>query len=132
MDNVDKAKRSEVMRAVKSHDTKPEMLVRRLLHKAGYRYRVHPSKLPGKPDLVFSNRKKVIFIHGCFWHGCPKHLRRPHSNTDYWQPKIDGNIERDAQHIADLQALGWDVLVVWECELKDTEKLLKALISFLE
>lgn len=131
MDKINKSKRSEVMRAVKSRDTKPEMIVRKLLHKEGYRYRLYGKKLPGKPDLTFPSKKKVIFIHGCFWHGCPAHLRRPHSNIDYWQAKIDGNIARDAEHLAKLKESGWQVLVVWECQLKDKESLLNKLKAFL-
>ena len=119
MDTVDKAKRSEVMRAVKSKDTKPEMTLRKLLFKEGYRYRLYGKKLPGKPDLVFPGKKKVIFIHGCFWHGCPIHLRRPSSNTDYWQAKIDGNMARDVEHLTNLKKSGWQVLVIWECQLKE-------------
>ena len=133
MDKVDQATRSATMRAVKSKNTAPEMKIRRLLHRAGYRYRLHPANLPGKPDIVFPGRRKVIFLHGCFWHGhdCRPKIR-PASNTEYWLPKIEGNKARDANHIAALQAAGWHVLVVWECQSKDDDALMGSLRAFLE
>jgi DNA mismatch endonuclease Vsr len=134
MDTVDKIKRSEVMRAVKSRDTKPEMVVRRLLHKAGYRYRLHRKDLPGKPDIVFPSKRKAVFVHGCFWHqhpGC-RQSARPTSNTDYWKPKLDGNMVRDAKNIYAIEAQNWRTLTVWECETGDQEELLRRLKEFLD
>ena len=111
------------------------MLVRRLLHRAGYRYRLHGKKLPGKPDIVFSARRKVIFVHGCFWHQHDASAcldgRRPKSNTGYWHPKLARNVERDAEHVECLKQAGWTVLTVWECEVKDEDALASRLASFL-
>jgi DNA mismatch endonuclease (patch repair protein) len=113
--------RSRTMRAVKSKDTKPEWLVRRLLHAAGFRYRLHGKDLPGKPDLVFPSRRKVVFVHGCFWHGhdCARGDRQPKINADYWIAKIARNKARDVEHLAALCAAGWKTHVVWECEIKN-------------
>ena len=121
------------MRAVKSEDTGPEMEVRRMVHRLGYRYRLHRRDLPGCPDLVFVSRKKVIFIHGCFWHGhdCARGARIPKTNTAYWTGKIGRNQARDAKAVDLLRAAGWDVLVVWECELR-LPKLPNRLRSFIE
>jgi len=123
------------MRAVKSKDTAPEMIVRRLVHGLGYRYRLHGKNLPGKPDLVFAGRRKVVFVHGCFWHGhdCKRGARPPKANADYWGPKITRNVERDNDHVTALQGAGWDVLTVWECETKaaDRDRLATRLRSFL-
>jgi DNA mismatch endonuclease, patch repair protein len=125
--------RSKTMRAVKSEDTGLEMRVRRLAHSLGYRYRLHVKHLPGKPDLVFPSRHKVIFTHGCFWHqhDCPRGARQPKSNSEYWGPKLRKNQERDADHCAKLRGLGWDVLVIWECEAKDAARLKERLLEFL-
>nr|WP_269766378.1 very short patch repair endonuclease [Burkholderia ubonensis] len=111
--------RSETMRRIRSKDTTPELTVRRTLWCLGYRYRLHCKDLPGKPDVVFKGRKKIIFIHGCFWHqhGCAD-SKLPKSNADYWHPKLQRNVERDAETIAQLEANGWSVLVVWDCETK--------------
>jgi DNA mismatch endonuclease (patch repair protein) len=126
--------RSENMRRIRSKDTKPEIKVRSMVHRLGYRFRLHRKDLPGKPDLVFPSRKKVIFVHGCFWHShdCTSVARTPKTNTAYWVEKIQRNTERDAQHQSALKALGWNVLVIWECELKDAEALSSRLTSFLE
>jgi DNA mismatch endonuclease (patch repair protein) len=109
------------MRAVKSRDTKPEMIVRRLIHGLGYRYRLHRPDLPGKPDLTFPSRRTVLFIHGCFWHGhdCARGARVPKINRDYWTAKIAGNKARDIKDCDRLRDMGWLVLTVWECEIKD-------------
>ena len=122
------------MRAVKSSDTKPEMIVRRLVYGLGYRYRLHRAELPGKPDLVFSSQRKVIFVHGCFWHGhdCPRGARMPKSNTDYWLRKITRNQDRDQVNLATLSRQGWSALVVWECQTKELATLESCLINFLE
>ena len=133
MDIFKKNKRSEVMSKVKSKDTGAEMIVRRLLHRAGFRYRLHRKDLPGKPDLVFPGRKKVIFVHGCFWHqhaDC-RRAQRPQSNSDYWGKKLNRNVERDAANELLLIALGWEVFIVWECGLKDRDALLEDLNAFL-
>ena len=124
------------MAAIKSTGTKPELLVRSLVHGMGYRYRLHAKDLPGKPDLVFRPRKKVIFVHGCFWHQHPKQScrdgRAPKSNLGYWAAKLARNVARDAQHLAALKEMGWRVLVIWECEaLGEDEKLARRIARFL-
>jgi DNA mismatch endonuclease (patch repair protein) len=107
------------MRAVKSEDTEPELIVRRLLYAAGFRYRLHPKDLPGRPDIVFRRLKKAIFVHGCFWHGhtSRRGARTPKTNRDYWNEKIARNRGRDREHIRRLRRAGWRVLVIWECKL---------------
>lgn len=126
--------RSRTMRAVKGQDTKPELAVRRLVHGMGYRYRLHRKDLPGKPDLVFGPRKKVIFVHGCFWHGhtCKRGDRVPKDNRDYWQKKIARNKERDRQHLKALKKKGWNVMTVWECEIRKTDILADRMSAFLD
>ena len=121
------------MRAVRGRDTRPEIAVRRLLHRLGYRFRLHRADLPGRPDLAFPVRHKAVFVHGCFWHGhdCRRGARAPKQNADYWSAKIARNIARDAAAQAALAALGWDALVVWECRLRDTAALEAALADFL-
>ena len=134
MDTVSKKKRSEIMSRVKCKNTRPEMLVRRMIHGMGYRYRLHASDLPGKPDIVFRNRKKVIFVHGCFWHrhkNC-KYSRLPKSRVTYWTEKLDKNRSRDRLNIARLRKGGWEVLVIWQCELRDIESLEKRVVQFLD
>lgn len=123
------------MSRVRSKDTKPELLVRRLVHGMGYRYRLHSRTLPGHPDLVFTRRRKIVFVHGCFWHrhpdpGC-KLARMPKSRLDFWAPKLELNRRRDIESQAKLRELGWDVLVVWECELRDRADLESRIRSFL-
>jgi len=112
-------KRSEIMRAVKGKDTKPEITLRKALHRLGYRYRLNVRDLPGKPDLVFPKYKAVIFVHGCFWHGhaCKRGRRTPKTNRAYWSEKIARNRARDKKNAAALKAAGWRVITVWECEL---------------
>ena len=126
-------RRSATMRAVKSRDTKPEMRVRRLLHRAGYRYRLHAADLPGAPDIVFRGRRKAVFVHGCFWHGhhCRRGARMPATNVEYWRRKIGRNVERHARNLETLAADGWTVLTLWECELKDETALRARLEEFL-
>lgn len=117
--------RSAQMSLVRSRDTKPEMRVRKALHAAGLRYRVHDRSLPGSPDLVFPARRLVVFVHGCFWHrhpGCPA-ARLPKSRLDFWEPKLAGNVARDARVRAELESLGWKVIVIWECETRKKEAL---------
>lgn len=124
--------RSANMRAIRSKDMKPEVAVRQLVHKLGYRFRLHRKDLPGKPDLVFASRRKVIFVHGCFWHShsC-KAAHVPKSNLDYWGPKLQRNKARDCKNIEVLTASGWTSLVIWECELNDTEAVAKRVNRFL-
>lgn len=117
------------MRRVKSRDTGPELRVRRLLHRAGFRYRLHGSHLPGRPDLVFASRRVALFVHGCFWHGhdCRRGARMPKANVEYWRAKIGCNVLRDARAEAALTAMGWRPVVVWECALRDEAALLERL-----
>lgn len=120
MDVVDAATRSRMMSGIRSKDTKPEMTVRRYLHARGFRYRLHARDLPGSPDLVLPRYRVAILVHGCFWHrhsGC-RFATTPTSNVEKWDAKFQANLERDARKFASLQAAGWRVLVVWECELK--------------
>lgn len=121
------------MAAIKGKDTKPEMIVRRLLHGMGYRYRLHAKGIAGKPDITFLGRKAAIFVHGCFWHGhdCRRGGRVPRDNQAYWGKKLARNAERDSANRASLEASGWRVLVVWECETKDAETLAQRLKDFL-
>ncbi len=127
VDTVTVTRRSEIMSRVRCKDTRPEMLVRRLVHGEGYRYRLHVPGLPGRPDLVFASRKKIIFIHGCFWHShanCP-HARVPKSRTEFWTTKLRTNMDRDARNMKALAETGWEVLVLWECELRSTDLMRK-------
>lgn len=127
-------RRSYNMSRIKGKDTKPEMIVRKWLWHNDYRYRLHYRKLPGKPDIVFPGRKKVIFVHGCFWHkhDC-NYFKWPKSNPDFWKKKIEGNVIRDNKNYSNLNYQGWEYLVVWECETKEKnlEPLWNKLIFFL-
>jgi DNA mismatch endonuclease (patch repair protein) len=125
--------RSANMRAIRSTDMRPELTVRRLAHRMGYRFRLHRKDLPGKPDLVFGPRRKVIFVHGCFWHShnC-KTAHIPKSNQVYWRPKLERNKARDLRHIEELEARGWQALVIWECETRDDAGLKRRLKMFLD
>lgn len=133
MDTLTPTQRSERMGRVRGKDTKPELIVRRILHALGYRYRLHRRDLPGCPDLVFGPRRQVIFVHGCFWHRhkCSLGDRMPKSRVDFWKPKLEANQQRDRQQQAALRRLGWQILVVWECELAHEEQLQNKLIAFL-
>ena len=122
------------MSRVSGKNTKPELVVRSLLHKMGYRFRLHRKDLPGKPDITLPKYKKVIFVHGCFWHGhtdCPR-SKRPTTNGKFWREKLDKNRERDKTSVNNLKELDWDILVVWTCEVNDMFKLKNKLLSFLE
>lgn len=122
------------MSRIRGKDSKPELAVRRLAHSLGYRYRLHRRDLPGSPDLVFPKRRKVIFVHGCFWHqhqGCPR-TSLPRTRPEYWLPKLARNVERDGESQARLEALGWDVAVLWECQTEDADALTQRLRAFLE
>jgi len=134
LDTLSPEQRSERMSRVRAKDTKPELIVRRLVWALGYRYRLHNRKLPGCPDLVFSTHKKVIFVHGCFWHqhkAC-KQYRMPQSRLDFWLPKLGSNMRRDRVNKTKLTKAGWDVLTLWECELKDRDSVSHRIVSFLE
>ena len=120
------------MSSVASRDTGPEIKVRRMLHRKGYRYRLHNKGLPGSPDIVFQQRKKVIFVHGCFWHGHGCKLGKlPKSKTEYWKPKIDANKKRDKRNLQELERLGWKALVIWQCKLKDESQVYEETRTFL-
>jgi DNA mismatch endonuclease (patch repair protein) len=132
-DVFSKEKRSWIMSRVKGRDTKPEILVRSFIHRMGFRFRIHGRDLPGNPDIVLPRYGKVIFVHGCFWHGhkrCPR-SKRPTTHKGFWNKKLDQNIERDKRFRRMLRQRGWRVLVVWECETRKQEKLLRKLEGFL-
>lgn len=134
MDRLTAEHRSWLMSRVKSRDTKPELLVRKLVFAMGYRYRLHVRDLPGKPDLVFSRKRKVIFVHGCFWHGHERcrYGRLPKTRQEFWSNKIEQNRARDVRTVSELKNGGWRVLEVWQCQLKDFDGLAKQLNEFLE
>ncbi|NDV24331.1 very short patch repair endonuclease [Desulfovibrio sp. JC022] len=127
MDCFNKQKRSDVMRCIKSKDTKPEIFIRKGLHRRGYRYRLHRKDLPGTPDLVLPAYKSVIFVHGCFWHmhSCA-YFKLPKSNTEYWTDKLEKNVKRDKRDIDALLDSGWRILIVWECAIKNCSDIEKA------
>ncbi|WP_272700876.1 very short patch repair endonuclease [Desulfovibrio sp. Fe33] len=131
MDMLKPEARSQLMAKIKSKNTKPELVVRSLLHRMGFRFRLHRRDLPGTPDIVLPKYKTVIMVNGCFWHGhanCPK-AKRPSSNTDFWYKKLDDNIARDRENVLKLEELGWRVMVIWECQVKDVFKLEARLAS---
>jgi DNA mismatch endonuclease, patch repair protein len=132
MDVVSQQKRSSMMSNISSKNTKPELVVRRMLHKLGYRFRLHRKDLPGRPDIVLPKYKTIILVHGCFWHGheC-KIAAKPKSNTGYWLPKIELNRLRDERNTAALRALGWRVLVLWECDIRNQVGISDRLEQFL-
>ena len=125
---------SAQMRRIRKTDTKPELIVRSLIHRMGYRFRLHRRDLPGTPDLVFPGRRKVIFVHGCFWHqhACLLGSKQPKSNRNYWLPKLARNVERDAVGQRELVALGWTAIAVWECQTRDAASLARRIAAFLE
>jgi len=127
-------KRSLVMSRIRSRNTAPEMAVRRLIYGMGFRYRLYAPDLPGKPDLVFRKDRKVIFVHGCFWHCHSACIdgHSPKTNTGYWRSKLARNKTRDRKSVRSLRKLGWDVIVVWECEIRDIGVLQKRLRGFLK
>lgn len=131
MDNLTRQQRSENMRRVRSTDTKPELSVRSLLHRLGYRYRLHDERLPGKPDLVFPSRRSVILVHGCFWHQHRCKNVTPKSNIGFWKSKLRQNVLRDSKNAKELIRDGWKVLTVWECQIS-RRSLPERLIRFLE
>lgn len=133
-DTLTPSERSERMSRIRNRDTKPELLVRRLVHSLGFRYRLHRLELPGKPDLVFSSRRKIIFVHGCFWHRHPdcSLARLPKSRLDFWVPKLERNRKNDLLKQDELRRLGWVVLVIWECELREHDGLKRKIMEFLK
>jgi len=123
------------MRQIKSKNTTPELKVRRLLRNLGFfGYRLHLESISGKPDIVWIKRKLAVFVHGCFWHGhsCARGARIPKTNAEYWKKKIARNVDRDTDAIANLEASGWRILVIWECEIRNLEELSKRLLTFLQ
>lgn len=136
VDTLTPDERSERMGRVRSKDTKPEIIIRHLVHGMGYRYRLHRYDLPGRPDLVFPRFRKVIFVHGCFWHRHPdqacKLARLPKSRLDFWMPKLEGNRRRDEKNQAALLSHGWKFMVIWECEIGNTQELERRIKLFLE
>lgn len=127
------SQRSRIMSRVRQRDTTPEVKVRRLLHRLGYRFRLHRKDLPGKPDIVLPKHKAVVFVHGCFWHGhtgC-RRAARPTSNAAFWNSKLDKNLARDARVEAELSNLGWRVLTIWQCQVRDVAKLQHSIECFL-
>ena len=133
LDVFDKKTRSKIMSRVKQKDTKPEMIVRRILHGMSYRFRLHRKDLPGKPDIVLPKYKAVIFVYGCFWHGhdCPRG-KLPGTRREFWENKISGNRERDLRVEKELEALGYRIAIVWQCRIKDKEELSTELRQFLD
>lgn len=135
VDIISEAQRSWNMSRIKGKDTQPELLVRSLLHKLGYRFRIHRKDLPGKPDIILPRYKTVVFVHGCYWHrhkGC-KYAYTPKSRVSFWAEKFKGNVERDKKHQKQLKEMGWTVHVIWECEVeKDIEKVRARLQQLLQ
>ena len=132
-DVFDPEKRTEIMSRVRGRDTKPELIVRRIAHGLGFRFRLHREDLPGRPDIVFPRHRAVIAVHGCFWHrhpGC-KHASSPKTRERYWQDKFKANVVRDRRNETGLRDLGWKVMVIWECETKDHEAVAARIESFL-
>lgn len=134
VDTFTKEKRSWVMSRIRSENTKPEMIVRSFLHRLGFRFSLRTSKLPGKPDIILRKYNTIVFVHGCFWHICPncKSGRLPKSNLSYWKGKLANNKKRDAKRIEELLKLGWIVLVIWECQTKKENTLIRALKPLLK
>lgn len=133
-DRVDRATRSRIMASIKGRDTGPEMAVRRYLHSLGYRYRLHVKTLPGKPDLVLKKHNLAIFVHGCFWHRHPScfYAVLPSSRQDYWDKKLNANVERDRRHVNKLSQMGWRVIIVWECGLRHCKNQIDDIPMFIE
>ena len=131
-DHVTAERRSYIMSRVGQKDTKPELALRRALHRLGYRFRLHRRDLPGSPDIVFPSRRKVVFVHGCFWHGhgC-RWGRLPKSRPEYWKPKIETNRERDKEALSALRDAGWEPKVVWQCELRELDDVIRDVEFFL-
>jgi len=133
LDRLTPIRRSENMRRIRSCDTKPELIVRSMVHRLGFRFRLHRKDLPGKPDIVFVSARKIILVHGCFWHLHERCAdgRIPKSQVEYWRPKLLRNVQRDERARLRLRKLGWKVLVVWECQVRDLERLTEKVKRFL-
>jgi DNA mismatch endonuclease, patch repair protein len=134
MDTLSREERSERMSRVRGRDTKPELIVRKALHARGYRYRLHDKRLPGRPDIVFPARRKAVLVNGCFWHmheGCAL-ARMPKSRLDFWRGKLEANRARDVIKLEQLRELGWDVEIVWECQIRDMDVVMERLENFLK
>ena len=133
MDSLTSTQRSERMSRVRARDTKPEWIVRKMVHAMGFRYRLHVAGLPGTPDIVFRGKHKIIFVHGCFWHrhGKCKNTRWPKSRLEFWKPKLEANKARDAANNRALRRLGWEVLIIWECQLKKPAKIAERIARFM-
>lgn len=134
MDTVDQATRSRMMSGIRGKNTKPELLVRKYLHAHGYRFRIHRKDLPGKPDVVLPKFRTCLFIHGCFWHrhvGC-RYATTPKTRVEFWNEKFQQNVARDLANIQSLEAAGWNVLIIWECQLKADETALPMLLQKLD
>ena len=132
-DIVDREKRSEIMSRIRGRDTGPEMTVRRIAHRLGFRFRLHRRDLPGSPDLVFPKHRAVIMVHGCFWHrhpGC-KYASSPKTRVRFWEEKFEGNVVRDRRNDEALHELGWRVMVIWECETRDHDAVAKRIVDYL-
>ena len=125
--------RSRCMSRIRGKDTKPELVVRKMIHGMGFHYRLHRKNLPGKPDIVFSRLKKIILVHGCFWHmhNCRYGRTRPATNIKFWEDKRQATKTRDIKNKEELRKMGWNVLVIWECQIKNKERLKKIILSFL-
>lgn len=133
MDTRSPEQRRQIMQAVKAKNTTPEIAVRRVLHRLGYRFRIHRRDLPGKPDIVLPKHRTVIFVHGCFWHAhCCAKGRPPKSNLDYWLPKLQENVRRDRAKVEQLESLGWRVVTIWQCETGDPEILADRIPNLVE
>ena len=134
MDVLTPAQRSKCMSAIRGKDTQPELVVRSLVHRLGFRYGLHKRDLPGCPDLVFSGRKKIVFVHGCFWHShrCRYGRVKPKSNAAFWRAKRDGNRDRDRRNARKLRKQGWRILIVWECWVRDPKRLATIIVRFLQ
>ena len=132
-DKITKQQRSRNMSRVKNKNTRPELVVRKALHRLGYRFRLHRKDIPGSPDIVLPRYRKAIFVHGCFWHGhdCPRG-KRPASNQAFWDQKLDRNMKRDTEVVEKLNRLGWDVLVIWDCETKELDAMEEILLEFMQ
>ncbi|MER9695096.1 very short patch repair endonuclease [Mesorhizobium sp. M0179] len=133
MDRISPDRRSANMSRIRHKDTTPELVVRRIVHRLGYRYRLHRNDLPGKPDIAFGPRKKLIFVHGCFWHqhsDC-RAGRIPSANAGYWRAKLERNVQRDADNLRVLQAAGWEILILWECQVAELAAVEERLVAFL-
>lgn len=134
VDHLNPSDRSRNMAAVRGRDTNPELIVRRIVHGLGFRFRLHRKALPGTPDIVLPRLQKIIFVHGCFWHRHPKchYASIPATRTEFWTEKLCANVERDKKSIHDLRQLGWRVMVVWQCELRDLFALRRRIEKFLK